>query len=483
MFNSGKEVINLLNNLEPIVYEYVRENMGDRNVRRFLREDRIRFKSPKRIYGDCLEKSNYIFTYFNNQQVSTGVLLVGEAGAGKTLMAETICNIALSNKLPVIYVRGISLDKEDISFISNIFNNCVMFLDEFGKMANRDVQEMFLSLLTDKSKHILWILTENGIDSISRFLINRPGRIRYYLKFGKLDYRVVSEYLEDANINKMFKEELLLAYKNASNFTFDFLESLVEEHKFCPSKSLADMILDMNVKALEVKSKLSVLAIEYLGHTIPYVIRFGDFRNAIIEMNATPETNSMARSMGVPKTYKLFTGNIIINSKGLASSLTLISRVRSSYTLETSMFYPDDLFGNISNITTNSPSPGVNRSLYQNLLEEPNRVSMQISINKDLLADIRFDKIQPADIDSLDPGLLNLYLTGCPLVLYSSKDNTKPFIDIKGNSITDGEFKFTAEEGGYDHPLYGRVLKYTCGPLTFYLGLVDDEGQPIKVEF
>ena len=48
------------------------------------------FEIPNKLYGNCLRHTDRILNTFMNRDGSTGVLLTGEKGSGKTLLAKNL---------------------------------------------------------------------------------------------------------------------------------------------------------------------------------------------------------------------------------------------------------------------------------------------------------------------------------------------------------------------------------------------------------
>lgn len=263
-----KSLSNKVYTLVVSSYKEIRSNKNTSQHPIYVKEDRDMFKVPDKLYGDYRDKAYHIFNYYRSRNESVGALFVGEAGTGKTMLAEVICNLAITDlKMPVI-MCGSNVDLADesvIPFLSKLDNCCIM-MDEFGKAFGwRSAQDKFLSLLTDRSKRILWIFTENSIHSINEYLRNRPGRIRYLINFNKLPYSVLTDYLDDHKVDEGFRDELIDVYKDASKFSFDYLQAIISEHYYAPDKTLNEIISIMNVKSLTSVKFLVISEVKYLG--------------------------------------------------------------------------------------------------------------------------------------------------------------------------------------------------------------------------
>lgn len=215
-----------------------------------LKETDSNFTLPKKLYGDIEKKQEKFYDTFNKRAVSTGILLVGEKGSGKSLLAKKICNKAIENGMPVVYVNEDFGDglQDVLTFIEEL-PQCVIFVDEFEKIFTKEQQQSWLSLLDGVSnKKKLFIFTANEKWNISSYLENRPGRIYYRVDYNSLPLDVVKEYSNENLLNKNKVEEVLAVYGLFERFNFDMLQSLVEESNRYSKESVLDLLKDLNLK-------------------------------------------------------------------------------------------------------------------------------------------------------------------------------------------------------------------------------------------
>jgi hypothetical protein len=193
----------------------------------FYLEEIDSFRMPPKIYGDCLKNSSRIINTFRERDGNTGVLLTGEKGSGKTLLAR---QIAIESGLPVIIINSDFKGDGFNSFLSGITQPCVVFLDEFEKVYDRESQEKILTLLdgTYQSKK-LFLLTSNDKWRIDNNMRNRPGRIFYLIEFGGLEEQFIREYCEDNLTTAQYTDEIVRLSRIFDVFSFDLLASIVEE--------------------------------------------------------------------------------------------------------------------------------------------------------------------------------------------------------------------------------------------------------------
>lgn len=198
------------------------------------------FDLPEKIYGDVEQKAERIIRTYQNREGSTGVLLEGEKGSGKTMLAKLICKIANSLDMPVIVVSDNYSSTEFNQFIQSIKQPKIVLFDEFEKTFAKTIeigenfsfssQENLLTLLDGTmTNKTLYLFTCNDIASVSDKLLNRPGRIFYHITYDGLDDKFIEGYCMDNLNNKEFYEDFKTISILYTSFNFDILKALVEE--------------------------------------------------------------------------------------------------------------------------------------------------------------------------------------------------------------------------------------------------------------
>lgn len=188
------------------------------------------FEVRGKIYGDTTRNAQRILNTFADRTASTGVLLTGEKGSGKTLLAKMLAVKGAETAIPTIVINEPWCGEGFNAFLQMIEQPTVILFDEFEKVYDKEDQEKMLTLLDGvyPSKK-LFILTCNDKWRIDDHMRNRPGRIFYSLEFKGLEQDFIIEYCED-NLNA--KEHINAICKIASmfdQFNFDMLKALIEE--------------------------------------------------------------------------------------------------------------------------------------------------------------------------------------------------------------------------------------------------------------
>jgi hypothetical protein len=188
------------------------------------------FEVKGKIYGDTLRNTDRILNTFMQREVSTGVMLNGEKGSGKTLLAKNLSVEAAKMSVPTIVINVPWTGDKFNTLIQSIEQPCIILFDEFEKVYDKDEQEAILTLLDGvfPSKK-LFILTCNDKWRVDSHMRNRPGRIFYMLDFTGLEASFIREYCEDNLINKQYIEKIISITSLFGQFNFDMLKALVEE--------------------------------------------------------------------------------------------------------------------------------------------------------------------------------------------------------------------------------------------------------------
>lgn len=188
------------------------------------------FEIKGKIYGDTKRSANRILNTFNDRTASTGVMLTGEKGSGKTLLAKMLSLDAQSAGVPTIVINEPWCGEGFNSFMQMIEQPTIILFDEFEKVYDREDQEKMLTLLDGvyPSKK-LFVLTCNDKWRVNEHMRNRPGRIYYMMDFKGLEQDFIIEYCEDNLQNKSHIHTICKIAMMFDQFNFDMLKAMVEE--------------------------------------------------------------------------------------------------------------------------------------------------------------------------------------------------------------------------------------------------------------
>lgn len=222
---SSKEAMNLHEVLPAGNYTVATDPFGN-----FYLEQIDSFEIPSKLYGNTLRHTDRIINSFWDRPQQTGVLLNGEKGSGKTLLAKNICTELAKAGVPTIVINRDWVGDGFFKLLQDIDQPCVVLFDEFEKVYDREKQEEILTLLDGVfGSKKLYILTVNDKWRVDSHMRNRPGRIFYLLDFKGLDVNFIREYCEDRLNNKQYIEQICSLTSLFGEFNFDMLKALVEE--------------------------------------------------------------------------------------------------------------------------------------------------------------------------------------------------------------------------------------------------------------
>lgn len=211
------------------------------------------FEINFKLYGDTTSNTTRILHTYNSRDSATGVMLTGEKGSGKSLLAKSLSMEAAKQGMPTLIINtpwyGDSFNK----LIQDIHQPCVVLFDEFEKIYDRDDQTKMLTLLdgvfpTKK----LFVLTCNDKWRVDRHLRNRPGRIHYLINYGGVTAEFIREYCIDNLQDQQFIEHICKLSTAFTHFNFDMLKALVSEmNLYNESPDQALKILNINPEDAE----------------------------------------------------------------------------------------------------------------------------------------------------------------------------------------------------------------------------------------
>ena len=214
---------------------------------------------PKKIYElkkDVIFK-NRVLKYFNNAAgQTTGVMLAGTKGTGKTLLAKII---AKESNLPIVVVNS-SYPASKLNTFFKEFQTpvCILF-DEVEK--NWDTTKMleFLDGVQATAKKLV-IMTCNDLREVSSYMQDRCSRVRYLRKYTDRDnIELISSIVADYKVNDPLKTTDFII-RNMRLLSIDNVISFLNEvvlFQDDENMTLENILEDMNISSRNTKSEES----------------------------------------------------------------------------------------------------------------------------------------------------------------------------------------------------------------------------------
>ena len=154
-----------------------------------------KFDLPTTFFGDVENQHDILITDYRKAAVgkkSTGALLAGVKGNGKTLLMEKVSNTLISMDIPVINIEE-NIPAFILRKVIRSVGPCCVLFDEFEKNYSPSIpdserkstyQADLLTLFSDSSlKGVMFIMASNDVSAINPMFLTRPGRLKRMITF------------------------------------------------------------------------------------------------------------------------------------------------------------------------------------------------------------------------------------------------------------------------------------------------------------
>lgn len=212
---------------------------------------------PAKVYAT---KSDDVFikrvnTYFQKtSKLSTGVMLSGIKGTGKTVMAKVI---AKNSNLPIIVVDEDYPTSRINDFFRKFETPVTIIFDEVDKhWDTEDLLGWLDGVQTNAKKLVLF--TCNNEDRVNNYLKDRCSRVRYIRHFEANDNaRFLREILRDKGIAEDKIEDIYtFIVNNFGLLSIDNILSFIDEKLLFPELSNEEIFNDMNISSKKGKKNI-----------------------------------------------------------------------------------------------------------------------------------------------------------------------------------------------------------------------------------
>ena len=238
--------------LEPgKVYDlWIKTVWGERVVKFELNGE---MNLPSKVYQTKKDKifvKRVLKNFEINSKNTTGVLLTGEKGTGKSVTAKVIAEKA---GLPIIIIGPETEEKYLEEFFREFDTPVCILFDEVDKSFNTERLLTFLDGMHKTTKKLV-IMTANDEDRLSEYIKNRCSRIRYYRHYNMLDdAKEYAELICDAKGIENKEEVVDFIMKYIKYPSIDNISSFIDEIIYTKDwdLSLKEVLEFMNINVGE----------------------------------------------------------------------------------------------------------------------------------------------------------------------------------------------------------------------------------------
>jgi hypothetical protein len=193
---------------------------------------------------------DYVLQSFNNSNKSLGVLYLGLKGSGKTKRAH---KLALDSGLPVLYIQDLNIInkpawKDVIG--TDIFNNFVIFIDEYEKKLEDETSVALLEWLdgsTNNKQLFILIGNEKANNKFSNPLIDRLSRVLWRKSFGSLEESEVRELVYKLSTRED-KEDLINTIISIPVLSLDNTLQIISTTNLFVDTNVEELINMLNIE-------------------------------------------------------------------------------------------------------------------------------------------------------------------------------------------------------------------------------------------
>lgn len=215
----------------------------------------------EKVYGVHLEKVEKVLNSFKLFQRNLGVILSGDKGIGKSLFAKVLAEKGCELNYPLIIVNTYFPGIAD--FLNSIQQEVIVIFDEFDKTFSsgkndennsyKDPQTEMLTLFdglgTGKK---LFVVTCNKLYGLNDYLVNRPGRFHYHIRFEYPSPDEIRSYMYDklSKSDEIKTEvEKVVSFSHKVKLNYDCLRAIAFELSL--GQTFETAIQDLNIVNIE----------------------------------------------------------------------------------------------------------------------------------------------------------------------------------------------------------------------------------------
>lgn len=217
-----------------------------------LRQTEPLVPAGEKVYGSPASRVQRIVTGYCAMDRSLGVILSGDKGMGKSLMIRLLAERMREEcHLPTVLVQH---DTPGLAAFLDELGEVVVVFDEFEKIFSNEgdeSQNQFLSLFDGLSTtKRLYVVSVNELHRVSDYMLNRPGRFHYHMRFTYPEPETVATYLRDQvpGVDEKQVTEIV-GFSRRYDINFDHLRAIAFELRL--GGLFAEVVGDLNIKRSE----------------------------------------------------------------------------------------------------------------------------------------------------------------------------------------------------------------------------------------
>lgn len=211
---------------------------------------------PKKIYGNVAEQAAHdSIKAFDFRGKSTGVLLSGVSGSGKTLAAKLIAHQLMEARgYPVIIVDGFIPGQDLSKALGQVEQPMVVIFEEIEKNYSKTEEAESLLTLFDGviPGHRMVVATCNEPNKLPQWFFNRPSRFYYHFRYGGYEEAAVTEMLEDMFLTQKQRTALNF-FAHATDLPLDAAMGVAAEMQHRgENETLSTVLSRLNIELADV---------------------------------------------------------------------------------------------------------------------------------------------------------------------------------------------------------------------------------------
>lgn len=228
----------------------------------------------EKVYGVHLDKVEKVLNSFKLFERNLGVILSGDKGIGKSLFAKVLAVKGNELNYPLIIVNTYYPGIAD--FLNSIQQEVIVVFDEFDKTFSSGKRDDNNSMCDPQTEMLtlfdglgtgkkLFVVTCNSLYGLNDYLVNRPGRFHYHIRFDYPTPEEIRAYMSDKLSEDAYNEiEKVVSFSHKIKLNYDCLRAIAFELSL--GNTFEEAIKDLNIINIESEEYTVILYFKDGGH-------------------------------------------------------------------------------------------------------------------------------------------------------------------------------------------------------------------------